>query len=364
MYRFFCQPLALVAGAIPRLLPAFCTATIVLTLPMTVSAQSKDWGIFIDSNTNAYAGPLASGGKMAYCTGSRFAGQPVEKACGYNQVGGVSGNVSSKYFDDQTALSLKQLSTADYAYRHLDGRYDFGFGRGETTAGADLKNGTLRFTTESDGGGNVGGGGSAVINQVSMFDTITFTGLTKPVEIGFDIRVDGTFQGYLQPRFGFQFYSTLSQLANSRLITGAVGWTEVTPGVPTTTAMPGSLFMDGFGTGRTGNWTTFGPNRFVGTVMIDPLQPIYGFNMYMSAGGRGSADFGHTAEIKWNLPEGVTYSSASGGFFAGSPAAVPEPASWAMLIAGFGLIGSVMRRRKAMPVELRRPIDEGLLSVL
>jgi hypothetical protein len=28
-------------------------------------------------------------------------------------------------------------------------------------------------------------------------------------------------------------------------------------------------------------------------------------------------------------------------------AAVPEPASWAMLIAGFGLTGAVMRRRKA-----------------
>ena len=29
------------------------------------------------------------------------------------------------------------------------------------------------------------------------------------------------------------------------------------------------------------------------------------------------------------------------------PSAVPEPASWAMLIAGFGVIGSVLRRRRA-----------------
>lgn len=31
-----------------------------------------------------------------------------------------------------------------------------------------------------------------------------------------------------------------------------------------------------------------------------------------------------------------------------SPAAVPEPATWAMMIAGFGLIGSRLRRRKAV----------------
>jgi hypothetical protein len=31
---------------------------------------------------------------------------------------------------------------------------------------------------------------------------------------------------------------------------------------------------------------------------------------------------------------------------ANGPAAVPEPASWALMIAGFGLVGSAMRRRK------------------
>jgi hypothetical protein len=33
------------------------------------------------------------------------------------------------------------------------------------------------------------------------------------------------------------------------------------------------------------------------------------------------------------------------------PGAVPEPASWAMLIAGFGLIGAVLRRRRAAVAE-------------
>ena len=32
-------------------------------------------------------------------------------------------------------------------------------------------------------------------------------------------------------------------------------------------------------------------------------------------------------------------------FFRATPAAVPEPASWATMIAGFGLIGGTLRRR-------------------
>jgi PEP-CTERM motif len=35
-----------------------------------------------------------------------------------------------------------------------------------------------------------------------------------------------------------------------------------------------------------------------------------------------------------------------------TPGAVPEPATWMMMILGFGLIGSAMRRRKAIPAGL------------
>jgi hypothetical protein len=37
-----------------------------------------------------------------------------------------------------------------------------------------------------------------------------------------------------------------------------------------------------------------------------------------------------------------------GGGGGGGPPAIPEPASWAMLIAGFGLTGAVLRRRRAL----------------
>lgn len=43
--------------------------------------------------------------------------------------------------------------------------------------------------------------------------------------------------------------------------------------------------------------------------------------------------------------DGTIYSSSTVGVTSG---AVPEPASWAMMIAGFGLAGTTMRRRQTM----------------
>lgn len=52
------------------------------------------------------------------------------------------------------------------------------------------------------------------------------------------------------------------------------------------------------------------------------------------------ADFGNTLHFNWTLPEGVSYSSASGQFMT----AVPEPAS-ALLMLG-GLLGFAVRRSR------------------
>jgi hypothetical protein len=57
------------------------------------------------------------------------------------------------------------------------------------------------------------------------------------------------------------------------------------------------------------------------------------------------ADFGNTMSFNWILPDDVVAESASGVFMTGLGSAVPEPSTWAMMIAGFGLVGVAMRRR-------------------
>ncbi len=62
-------------------------------------------------------------------------------------------------------------------------------------------------------------------------------------------------------------------------------------------------------------------------------------------------DFGHTSAFRFGaLPTGLSFTSASGVFLAGDPAivGVPEPASWALLIAGFGLVGATLRKRRTV----------------
>ncbi|WP_243375419.1 PEPxxWA-CTERM sorting domain-containing protein [Sandarakinorhabdus cyanobacteriorum] len=74
----------------------------------------------------------------------------------------------------------------------------------------------------------------------------------------------------------------------------------------------------------------------------------------------GTCDFAHT--VTWggvsqvlnqhgNVVTGVNITGATGANYAQSFAgAVPEPASWAMMLAGFGLAGAALRRqRRALP---------------
>jgi hypothetical protein len=60
------------------------------------------------------------------------------------------------------------------------------------------------------------------------------------------------------------------------------------------------------------------------------------------AGVAKSVDFGGGANFV--AYDDITFGSATPG------PAVPEPASWVMLIAGFGLTGAAMRRRRSTVV--------------
>lgn len=50
---------------------------------------------------------------------------------------------------------------------------------------------------------------------------------------------------------------------------------------------------------------------------------------------------------------GYSHITFFGSAAAGTPGAVPEPATWALFILGFGLIGSAMRRRNAATSQMR-----------
>ena len=93
---------------------------------------------------------------------------------------------------------------------------------------------------------------------------------------------------------------------------------------------------------------------FSSNIIIPTGESQFGFAMFLGLDCRqkqSSCDFGNTSQLDFGaLPTGLSFTSESGVLFsanASDPGAVPEPATWAMMIAGFGMIGASLRRRPA-----------------
>ncbi|MCG2841149.1 PEPxxWA-CTERM sorting domain-containing protein [Sandaracinobacter sp. RS1-74] len=82
----------------------------------------------------------------------------------------------------------------------------------------------------------------------------------------------------------------------------------------------------------------------------------FAFTLYLDCRGRATTcGFGHTGALALGeTPDGLTWSSKSGILFTtleqpgGGVGGVPEPASWAMLLLGFGVVGAAARRQRAL----------------
>jgi PEP-CTERM motif len=108
------------------------------------------------------------------------------------------------------------------------------------------------------------------------------------------------------------------------------------------------------------NWDTISPGltQFTGVYALSGMSQILGISNnlsgYTSTGG--SFAYGNTSALSFILPSNVTFTSASGVFLSAlNPVnnAVPEPATWTMMIFGFGLVGSTMRRRSKASLAFR-----------
>jgi hypothetical protein len=98
--------------------------------------------------------------------------------------------------------------------------------------------------------------------------------------------------------------------------------------------------------------------------LLNGTTSLGSFNLVNTIGGLSSAYYGNPnnqqdggekfafVNFLSSTPfDTIEFHQTGGGFefdnlTVGSPAAVPEPASWAMMIVGFGTVGAAMRRRK------------------
>jgi hypothetical protein len=113
----------------------------------------------------------------------------------------------------------------------------------------------------------------------------------------------------------------------------------------------GEVFHSGWTTARA--TAEPGVGLFSGTMNLEhnTFELLVSAESILRAHSGQDADFSHTASIHFFLPQGVTLTSESGFFEGFSTAAVdgvPEPATWALMLAGFGLSGGVLRRRRSL----------------
>jgi hypothetical protein len=80
--------------------------------------------------------------------------------------------------------------------------------------------------------------------------------------------------------------------------------------------------------------------------LLDPTAPSCGLSIVTSNDLAAFDAIGYNLNFDILRNPGFTFDSAQVFALAGT-AAVPEPATWAMLIAGFGLVGGAARRRRA-----------------
>lgn len=78
---------------------------------------------------------------------------------------------------------------------------------------------------------------------------------------------------------------------------------------------------------------------------LQAVSTAFGVYLDYSDGFNTAAQSNDGGTTWMNHYEGAAYGLAVS--LSGDAAAVPEPASWALLIAGFGLVGAAMRRRVA-----------------
>ena len=224
-----------------------------------------------------------------------------------------------------TTASLQQTSTSAY-------------GPTVARAAASLEQGTLRATANSYTGPT--NQGEVMFSFAQMRDMITFhVAGGGAAEVQVLTHVDGTVSAN-------GVSSAVSSLT-SYLRLGDGGYQYSASGYIDGQHAPPSIVLSGF-TGGIVRDPTFTNANYTGydfsghTTVTDGLVLPLDIWLQVRADSGMTADFGNTARFSLGLPAGVTMTSASGVLLT---AAVPEPQSWALMLAGLAAVGWLARRR-------------------
>lgn len=242
-----------------------------------------------------------------------------------------------------TSANKMPLGLTTATLSSIGSNIPYGHATGEASATADLAGGVLRATTASFADvpyRQVGPVAARVITTSFMQDKVTFAvASASGADVTVTAHLDGSY-ALSDPYYG---------AGNATLAVGFGGsfsyyGREDIGGQPTAT--PGAVIGD-FTRYSFSNETPAGFD-FTGTLHVTDGErvPMH-VGLYVDC-SYSQCGFGDTARIGLSVPDGVTFTSDSGVFLgrAGSVAAVPEPGTWASLLAGVGALGFLSRQRR------------------
>ena len=231
---------------------------------------------------------------------------------------------------------------------------------GLASSTADLRNGSLHAYVSNGTNYFHGGGANTRISDIFTFNNTSGGDVVLNMGYSFDGRFTGTFDNYTDGSIGFGFgdpntYYGRVLFANSRDYANEFARSSFD-------AVSGTLNQRlDFGhnsdvtfTGGFDSATGYVEGAFATSLLIPTGQSTFGFVMTLNLDCRGTGatcDFGHTSTFGFGgLPNGLSYTSQSGVFGVPMTGGVPEAAVWAMMIAGFGMVGATSRRRQKVRV--------------
>jgi len=222
-------------------------------------------------------------------------------------------------------------------------------------AATDLRSASMHTFANATLDANGNGGISTSYAETRLWDTLTFSipgaADSTVTQVNVEFTADGTLVG--KP----------THIAALSLASGGVGCFPANSDAPSFCTNPNTAnwawsegqFVGEFGNGGLVTAWNVSQNTstnldVIGTLSLVGANPVIGLWAGLSIYSvvPGTTDFSNTANINFQLPSGVTFTSASGQFGAG-PSAVPEPSSVVLLAGGLCLAALIRRRLSATP---------------
>ena len=212
-------------------------------------------------------------------------------------------------------------------------------------ASVDLVTGSLRGLVDTRGVSQKGSFTSALTENFTF--SVAGAGSDTLTPMGLRVYFDGSLLGS-NPVNTIEFRVDLRSNINTPFVATDIGIVNL--GTNSMTVRYPGFSSNSFPISRSGPDQVTGVVDFVIPFMLRGNSSL----VELSASVTGTAQsgslvtFSNSAHLGFILPQDVGFTSSSGTSLTASafPIGVPEPASWAMLIMGFGLVGAMARRQR------------------